>query len=129
MMSCAKIISSLPTRAGSAGEERYRAKTQTPSSGLETISAVAPSTSAMRVPGPSNRIFTGSLIPRPAASAPSGQLVPAFGFHEFGPAPVEVAQIVLAGLRFGDVHDRPWNVHPLPFVFLGLEADALLVAV
>src|SRR5260370_32680147 len=55
--------------------------------------------------------------------------MPAVGFYELGPAPVEVAQIVLAGFCLGDVHDRPRNMQPLPFIFLGLEAVALLVAV
>src|SRR5260370_4102894 len=55
--------------------------------------------------------------------------MPAVGFHELGPAPVEVAQIVLAGFCLADVHDRPGNTQPLPFIFLGLEAETLLVAV
>src|SRR5204862_5711705 len=29
----------------------------------------------------------------------------------------------------GDVHNRAWNMQALPFVILGLEAEALLVAV
>jgi uncharacterized protein len=70
-MSCAKIISSLPILLGSSGAVRSRAKTQTPSCGLDTISAVAPPSRTMRVPGPSCRTLMGSLIPPPAPSARS----------------------------------------------------------
>src|SRR5580700_8513884 len=36
---------------------------------------------------------------------------------------------MLAGFGLGDVHHRPWNMKPLPFVSLGLEAETLLIAV
>src|ERR1700732_778785 len=36
---------------------------------------------------------------------------------------------MLAGFGLGDVHHCPWNMKPLPFVSLGLEAETLLIAV
>src|SRR6202040_25202 len=36
---------------------------------------------------------------------------------------------MLAGFGLGDVHHRPWNMKPLPFVSLSLEAETLLIAV
>src|SRR4051812_2891098 len=42
---------------------------------------------------------------RARLGAPSGELVPAVGFHEFGPAAIEIAHRLLARLHLGDVDD------------------------
>src|SRR5207302_3525273 len=58
------------------------------------------------------------------AVAPGGELVPALGFHELGPAAVEVAEIVLARFRLGDVHHRARDAQALGLVILDLVAEA-----
>ncbi len=47
-----------------------------------------------------------------AAAAPCRQSLPAIRLHELRPAPIEVAQIVLARLRLGQVHDRAGQGRP-----------------
>src|SRR4030081_3594019 len=50
--------------------------------------------------------------------APGRQLGPALGLHELGPAPVQIAQIVLARFRLGQIHDPAGQAQPVPFVLL-----------
>src|SRR5437763_919124 len=61
--------------------------------------------------------------------APRRQLVPAVGFHELGPAAVEVAHRFLARLGFCDVDHPAREAQPLPFEVLLGSAEPHLVGI
>src|SRR3954447_23427869 len=61
--------------------------------------------------------------------APRRQLGPAGGFHELGPAAVEVAHRLLARLGFCDVDHPAWKAQPLPFEILLGGAEPRLIGI
>src|SRR5262249_6927475 len=62
-------------------------------------------------------------------ATPGGELVPALGFHKFGPAAVEIAEGVLARFGLGDVHHRAGDAQALRLVIRDLVTETLLIAV
>src|SRR5262245_34264302 len=104
-----------------------------PSRGLSTISASAPSTSTIDVPGARSRTLTGPLIPqssfrRLALMAPGRELRPVVGLHELGPAAIEVAHRLLARLHLGEVDHLARHAEPLIGI-VGHGGAATLVVV
>src|SRR6516225_4638785 len=92
--------------------------------------------------GPTRAASSSTVVPLPqpmsstcspgcgaAVMAPGRERVPAVSLHEFGPAAVEVTQIVLARFGLGDIHHRTGDAQPLRLVILNLETEPLLVAV
>src|SRR5262249_17320338 len=76
--------------------------------------------------------ISGAFAPPPCGihwAAPGGQLLPALGLHELGPALVEIAEIILTGPCLGEIRHHPGEPQAVPCEIVDFKPHALLVAV